>query len=61
MEERSEGILLRPPAGDAAKLSWADTASDMAAAREDWKEWDVLDADGLDTVPWVSSKRGEGR
>lgn len=59
MEERSEGILLRPTAGDAAKLSWADTASDMAAAREDWKEWDVLDAEGLVTVPWVSSKRGK--
>lgn len=59
MEERSEGILLRPAAGDPAKLSWADTASDMAASREVWKEWDVLDADGLDKVPWVSSKKGK--
>ncbi len=59
MEERSEGILLRPTAGDAAKLSWADTASDMAAAREDWREWDALDADGLVTVPWASSRAGK--
>ncbi len=59
MEERSEGILLRPTEGNETKLSWEDTAGDMAAAREDWRGWDVLDADGLDRVPWVSSKRGK--
>ena len=57
MEERSEGILLRPAAGDAAKLSWADTASEMGASREDWRAWDALDAEGLDTVPWVSLRQ----
>ncbi len=59
MEERPEGILLRPAAGDETKLSWADTAAEMAAAREDWREWDVVDADGLNTVLWASSRVGK--
>ena len=57
MEERSEGILLRPAAGSEAKLSWTETAGEMAAAREAWGEWDALDADGLDTIPWRPAKR----
>jgi mRNA interferase MazF len=28
----------------------------MAAANEDWSEWDVLDGDGSDSVPWEASK-----
>lgn len=52
MEERADGILLRPAAEPAAKLSWADTAREMAAAAEDWSEWDAAAADGLDTAPW---------
>lgn len=59
MEERSEGILLRPAGEGTAKLSWTETAGEMAAAREDWREWDFLDADGLATVPWVPSKSGK--
>ena len=34
------------------KLSWDDTASAMAASREDWTEWDDAVADGLDDLPW---------
>ena len=52
MEERSDGILLRPLGGGPAKLSWADTAQAMAAAGEDWAGWDAAMADGLETVPW---------
>ena len=55
MEERSEGILLRPAGPAVEKLSWEDTAREMSAANEDWSEWDVLDADGLDSVPWQAS------
>lgn len=55
MEERSEGILLRPVGPAVEKLSWEDTAREMSAANEDWGEWDVLDADGLDSVPWQAS------
>lgn len=57
MEERAEGILLRPAGPAVEKLSWEDTAREMAAANEDWSEWDVLDGDGLSSVPWVSSKK----
>jgi antitoxin component of MazEF toxin-antitoxin module len=52
MEERSDGILLRPSHLKTAKLSWDDTAREMATASEDWSEWNVADSDGLDTVPW---------
>jgi len=56
MEERTEGILLRPLGPIVEKLSWEDTAREMAAANEDWSEWDVLDGDGSDSVPWEASK-----
>jgi len=56
MEERTEGILLRPLGPTVEKLSWEDTAREMAAANEDWSEWDETDADGLDSVPWEASK-----
>ena len=29
------------------KLSWKDTAREMAAAPEDWTDWDVTLGDGL--------------
>lgn len=56
MEERSEGILLRPPAVGAPRLSWEETAQAMAAAGDDWGEWDRTVADGLDTIPWDRPK-----
>ena len=52
MEERADGILLRPSRAPGAKLSWKDTADAMAAAGEDWREWDTVNSDGLDDVPW---------
>jgi mRNA interferase MazF len=58
MEERTEGILLRPLGPTVEKLSWKDTAREMSSANEDWSEWDETDADGLDSVPWEASKRG---
>jgi mRNA interferase MazF len=61
MEERTEGILLRPAAEGAEKLSWEDTAREMAAANEGWSEWDVLDGDGLDTIPWGPIKKPKAR
>jgi antitoxin component of MazEF toxin-antitoxin module len=56
MEERSDGILLRAsePAGE--KLSWEDTAREMAASVEDWSAWDTVNADGLTAVPWEAGK-----
>lgn len=54
MEERSEGILLRPPAAGTPRLSWEETAQAMAG--DDWGEWDSTAADGLDTIPWDQPK-----
>ena len=53
MEERSDGILLRPLGKAISKLSWEETAREMAAAGEDWAEWETAAADGLDSVPWT--------
>lgn len=57
MEERVEGILLRPPGHVDTKLSWDDTAREMAAAGEDWSDWDATTADGLDEIPWAERRR----
>jgi len=54
MEEKSEGILLRPAGPVQEKLSWEDTARAMAAGGEDWTAWDAVAADGLDAVPWTA-------
>jgi len=64
MEERAEGILLRSGGPGVDKLSWEDTAREMAVTGEDWSEWDAVDMDGLDSAPWESPKEGrvgEGR
>ena len=52
MEERNDGILLRPVGTAEPKLSWEETAREMAASAEDWSEWDVTSADGLEDIPW---------
>ncbi len=65
MEERDEGLLLRPNAVGTQKLSWEATAREMAGAGEDWSAWDVATDDGLSDVPWeegvtprVAEKKG---
>lgn len=52
MEERSDGILLRPLGPPKPKLSWEETAREMAQAAEDWSEWDATSADELEELPW---------
>jgi antitoxin component of MazEF toxin-antitoxin module len=59
MEERSDGILLRRPGPVVDKLSWEETAREMAADHEDWAAWETVAADGLDDIPW--SLRGARR
>ncbi|HEV8356797.1 MAG TPA: AbrB/MazE/SpoVT family DNA-binding domain-containing protein [Gemmatimonadales bacterium] len=56
MDERSDGILLRPAGGAPSKLTWAETAREMAASNEDWSDWDATIADGLDQIPWRREK-----
>lgn len=58
MEERSDGILLRPIGPMVEKLSWEETARAMAASREDWSAWDTAAADGLDDLPWQAGRKG---
>jgi antitoxin component of MazEF toxin-antitoxin module len=53
MEERSDGILLRSTSKQPRKLSWEETAAQMAAESENWEEWDVTLGDGLDAVIWA--------
>jgi len=53
MEERPDGILLQPePPPPAGKLSWEETARQMAAHGESWGEWDATAGDGMAGVPW---------
>ncbi len=58
MEERSDGILLRPEGRAVEKLSWEETARAMAAADEDWSAWDTVSADGIDQLPWRTRRKG---
>ena len=52
LEEREEGVLLRPPKAVGQKLTWAETARAMAEAAEDWSAWDAASGDGLANIPW---------
>jgi antitoxin component of MazEF toxin-antitoxin module len=56
MEQRSDGIFLRPTGSVVAKLSWEDTAREMELAGENWSDWDAVGADGLSDLPWDSDK-----
>jgi antitoxin component of MazEF toxin-antitoxin module len=58
MEERSDGILLRPPGPTTPKLSWEETAREMAAQGEDWADWETTVGDRLDEIPWEPGKPG---
>jgi antitoxin MazE len=46
-EEKADEIVLRPTRRTRPKLSWEETAKEMAAAKEDWSEWESTSADGL--------------
>jgi antitoxin MazE len=49
-EEKADEIVLRPGRTSCPKLSWEKTANAMAAAKEDWSEWESTTADGLHDV-----------
>ena len=59
MIESVDGILLIPKRQTDVKMSWADTAKDMAASSEDWSDLDVTTADGLEGVPWKTDRVAE--
>jgi len=55
MIESVDGILLRPAQQADTKMSWADTAKEMAASSEDWSDLEAASADGLDGIPWATA------
>lgn len=46
-EELTNEIVLRAGRAGQPKLSWAETAKAMAAAKEDWSDWETTAGDGL--------------
>jgi antitoxin component of MazEF toxin-antitoxin module len=52
LEEQSDGLLLKPDLETTPKLSWEQTAREMARQDEGWEEWEPTAADGLDHIPW---------
>ena len=52
MEEREDGILLRPGGAAGLRLSWAETAIAMSLAQENWGEWDQAANDGIAQLTW---------
>jgi len=57
LEDRGDSLVLRPKA-KTKKLSWEETAREMAASDEDWSEWDCTLADGLEEIPWQPAPAG---
>lgn len=48
VEAGEDSITLRPK--NSKKLSWKETAAEMAQEKEDWKDLEKTVADGLDTL-----------
>ena len=46
LEAREEGLLLRGKKD--RRMTWEETARDMAREKEDWSDFDATVADGLD-------------
>jgi hypothetical protein len=49
-EQRPEGILLR--GANPSKASLEQTFTEMAAAHENWDDFDAITNDGLDKLVW---------
>jgi len=63
LEDRGHELVITPKGGP-RKLSWEATYKEMAAAGEDWSEWERTVADGLDEIPWdrplpVPARKGQ--
>ncbi|MCP5517254.1 MAG: AbrB/MazE/SpoVT family DNA-binding domain-containing protein [Verrucomicrobiales bacterium] len=48
LEERPDEIVLRPKR--VGRLSWEETAAQMAAENEDWSAWEGAVSDGTDEL-----------
>jgi antitoxin MazE len=49
-EQRPEGILLR--GANPSKATLEQTFTEMAAAQEQWDDFDAVSSDGLDKLAW---------
>ena len=58
VEEEGDRIILRGK-GSGGKLSWEETARQMAAADEGWQEWEGTAGDGLEGCVWDAPRQGE--
>lgn len=47
LEERAGEVVLRPKPKKDTKLSWEETAKQMAAEHEDWSDLEATAGDGL--------------
>lgn len=54
LEDRGHEIVLTPKSGS-SKISWEETAREMASSGEDWSEWETTVADGLEQIPWKAA------
>ncbi len=55
LEDRGHELVLRPK-DSGRRLSWEQTAREMAAAVEDWSDWEGVGGDGLESAPWREPK-----
>ena len=49
--DRGHEVVLRSPEPP-AKLTWTETYREMAAAKEDWSEWEATNPDGDEASNW---------
>ena len=47
LRKKNEGILIKADIPD-NKLSWDETYKEMANEKEDWSDFDILAADGIE-------------
>ena len=57
MEDRDGGIVMRPVTKNPSRFSWEDTAREIQASGEDWRAWDSVAADGLESLPWEPKRQ----
>jgi antitoxin component of MazEF toxin-antitoxin module len=59
LEDHGDSLVLKPQVGVQKKLSWDETAQQMAIAHEDWSDWVSATTDGLEFCAWepVKSKK----
>jgi hypothetical protein len=56
---KSPPSIATPGSPTVDKLSWEETAREMAASREDWSAWDAAAADGLGDLQWQADRKGQ--